>query len=319
MVLWSLGIAAMLGISAFFGLQLAISRNGPAVLSNIDRITGGTNGAAVQAAASTGPHEQQKLIVWGPMDQAADGEKLPVLIFVHGGSWKSGDPADYGFIGRSFVPKGFVVVLGGYRLEADGTYPAMLEDTASVIAWTHREIAQYGGDPDRIVLAGHSAGAYNVAMMGLEPRWLEAHDTSPSDIAGIVGISGPYDFYPFDSESTKDAFGSARDPEQTQPINLVTGNAPPMLLIHGEKDDLVGVHNTKTLARLVNQAGGTAKTELYADMNHNDPLISLASPWRKSRDIDDKILEFARAARARPTQRATNGDTSSVPVHSRSR
>lgn len=315
MILWSLGIVAMLGLSAYFGLQLAISRNGPAVLSNIDRLTGGTNGAAVLAAADTGPHEQQKLIVWGAMEPAGDAEKLPVLVFVHGGSWASGDPADYGFIGRSFVPKGFVVVLGGYRLGPDGAYPAMLEDTAKVVAWTRREIAQYGGDPERITLAGHSAGAYNVAMMGLEPRWLKAHDMEPDNIAGIIGISGPYDFYPFDSDSTKNAFGKAPDPKATQPVNHISSAAPPMLLIHGEKDDLVGVRNSKLLSDLIGKAGGSAKTQLYPDMNHNDPLISLASPWRKSRDVDDVVIEFAQEARAR----ATKSDASSVPVHSQSR
>ncbi|MEP0189296.1 MAG: alpha/beta hydrolase [Erythrobacter sp.] len=314
-VLWSLGIVAVLAMSTYFGLQLAISRNGPAVLSNIDRITGGTNGAGVAAAAPTGAHEQQKLIVWAPMDRDAKADPLPVLVFVHGGSWRTGDPADYGFIGRSFVPKGFVVVLGGYRLEGDGAYPNMLEDTASVVAWTHQEIAKYGGDPDRITLAGHSAGAYNVAMVGLEPRWLKKHAMSPADIAGIIGISGPYDFFPFDSDSTKGAFGDAPDPQKTQPINHVSGDAPPMLLIHGEQDDLVGMHNTKTLAKLVEQAGGSATTQFYADMNHNDPLISLASPWRSRRDLDDAIVEFASSARIKATKR----QPSSGPVNSRSR
>ncbi|MEO1489117.1 MAG: alpha/beta hydrolase, partial [Pseudomonadota bacterium] len=189
---------------------------------------------------------------------------------------------------------GFIVVLGGYRLMPDGPYPAMLEDTARAIAWTHQNIAQYGGDPEQIVLAGHSAGAYNVVMTALEERWLADHGVPMSAIAGVVGLSGPYDFVPLDSESTIAAFGKAPDLSATQPANHLRADAPPVLLIHGEKDDLVGLHNSQGLSQKLRSAGVRAQLITYPAMTHNDPLISLAAPWRAGRDVKTQIAEFAR-------------------------
>ncbi|MEM6474588.1 MAG: alpha/beta hydrolase [Pseudomonadota bacterium] len=315
-MLWVLGATVLIVLIAGIALQAAIARNGPAVLSTVDRIIGGDAGARLQATISTGKHPSQKLIVWGPAQRDPSDAALPVLLFAHGGSWRSGDPVDYGFLARAFVSKGFVVVLAGYRLHPDGVYPAMIEDTARAIAWAHDDIAQYGGDPDRIIIAGHSAGAYNVVMAALEQQWLGRKGLSPDDIAGVVGLSGPYDFYPFDSESTINAFGKATEPEATQPLAHIRGDAPPLLLIHGEKDDLVAVHNSRGLAKQIEAAGGAVETRYYPEMTHNDPLISLASPWRNRRDVDEQIAEFALSVSARSD---TGRDQTSVPVQAEKR
>ncbi|MEL6528781.1 MAG: alpha/beta hydrolase [Pseudomonadota bacterium] len=310
-MLWAIaGFVLLLAIGGL-ALQYAISRNGPAVLSGVDRLAGGSTGVSVKGTISTGEHPSQKVIVWGPESRDPESEPLPVLLFVHGGSWRSGDPIDYGFVGRSFVPKGFVVVLAGYRLHPDAVYPAMLEDTARAIKWTREEIAQYGGNPDRITIAGHSAGAYNVVQTALERQWLGRHGLSSRDIAGVVGLSGPYDFFPFDSDSTKASFGEAERPEETQPVNHVRSDAPAMLLIHGEADDLVKVRNSRELASRIEAAGGRVTTRYFAEMDHNAPLISLAAPWRNSREVDDIIAEFALSATIR--------DETSVPVQDETR
>ncbi|GMN02568.1 alpha/beta hydrolase [Erythrobacter sp. MTPC3] len=298
-MVWTIATILIVLAGAGGALQFAIQRNGPAVLSVVDRVTGGAREAEQKAVVSTGDHPQQKLVVWGRDDSAAATGPLPVLLFVHGGSWRSGDPEDYGFVGRAFVPEGFVVVLGGYRLGEAGAYPAMLEDTARAIGWTHREIAQYGGDPDRIVIAGHSAGAYNVVMASLEDRWLSSQGLSKDDIAGVAGLSGPYDFYPFDSESTIDAFGEAANPEATQPLAHIRSDAPPTLLLHGEKDTLVYPRNSRLLKTELSQAGTPADAHFYPNMEHNDPLISLAAPWRSRRDVADRIAQFAKSAASR--------------------
>ncbi|QIQ87409.1 alpha/beta hydrolase [Erythrobacter sp.] len=292
-LLWGLGIglgALVLGGAA---LQLAIMRNGPAVLDAVDRIAGGARGAERKALASTGEDTAQKVVVWGPQEPA--GSARAVLLFVHGGSWNSGDPEDYGFIGRSFVAEDFVVVLAGYRLVPGGEYPAMIEDTAAAIGWTHRNIAQYGGDPGRIVLAGHSAGAYNVAMAALERRWLAAEGVPQGAVRGVIGLAGPYDFYPFDSDSSKAAFGAAPDPQATQPVAHVRGDAPPLLLVHGKADDLVKIRNSRELARRTEAAGGRAETLFVDGANHNDPLLALAAPWRSRGAVMDAAVRFARA------------------------
>lgn len=295
-MLWAIGGIVVLIAVGGIALQYAISSNGPAVLTAVDRLVDGSGDASIRATVSVGEHPKQKVIVWGAENRDPAADPLPVLLFVHGGSWNWGDPDSYGFIGRSFVPKGFVVVLAGYRLHPDAVYPAMLEDTARAIAWTREEISQYGGDPDRITIAGHSAGAYNVVQVALERQWLGRHGMAADDLAGVVGLSGPYDFYPFDSDSTIASFGAATNPEATQPINYVRADAPPLLLLHGEADDLVKVRNTNELTRRIEAAGGTVIKRLYPAMDHNAPLISLAAPWRNSRDVDDIIAEFARSA-----------------------
>ena len=305
LILWALGALALILIVGAIAVQLAIWRNGPAVLDTVDRLTGGTRGVAKLAQVSTGDHPAQKVIIWGPEDRSSASAPLPVLMFAHGGSWRSGDPEDYGFIARALVPEGFLVVLSGYRLvkesAKDGVYPAMIEDTAEAVARTRTAVAQYGGDPDRIVIMGHSAGAYNVVMTGLERVWLEERGVSLDAVRGVVGLSGPYDFYPFTSDSTKAAFGPASDPEATQAFNHVRGDAAPMLLIHGEKDTLVRPRNSRELAKLLETAGGEAQLKLYPEMEHNDPLIAFASPWRDRRDVVETIATFARDVTAEPS------------------
>ena len=293
MVLWV--IAGVLGIAiiAALALRLAISANGPAVLNAVDRITGGTQGAVRLAEISTGDHAQQKLIVWGPQSAGDPETKRPVLIFFHGGSWANGDPVDYGFIARAYVPEGFVVVLAGYRLGEEGRYPAMLDDTAAAIAWTHGNIADFGGHPARIVVAGHSAGAYNVVQAALEDQWLARRGLERHIISGVIGLSGPYDFAPFISPSTIATFGHVDHPAATQPITHVRANAPQMLLVHGSDDTLVRPRNSAVLADTLNAAGGHALYSPMAGMEHNTPLIHHAAPWRRNAKLIELTAGFA--------------------------
>lgn len=294
---WAIGGLVALLVLGAAALQFAIWRNGPAVLDTVDRLTGGERGTAQLAKVQLGGSAARKVIVHGPADGLA-GTPRPVLLFVHGGSWNKGNPDDYGFIGRAFVPEGFIVVLAGYRLHPEAVYPAMLEDTADAIAWTHANIAQYGGDPGHIVLAGHSAGAYNVVMAALEERWLDSRGHSARHVAGVIGLAGPYDFYPFDSDSTHASFGHADQPETTQPVAHVRRDAPPKLLIHGEADTLVRPRNSRELAKRLQAEGATVRTLLLPEMTHNDPLLALASPWRRDRKVIDAMIEFARSPQA---------------------
>lgn len=295
-LLTALGILLAIIIGAGLALQIAIWRNGPAVLNAIDRVTAGDRDTAMLERVSFGPSEKQFLKVYGP--QEPRDKALPVILFAHGGSWNKGSPNDYGFIARSFVPKGFIVVLAGYRLHPDNVYPAMLEDTAAAIAWTQTNIARHGGDPSRITVSGHSAGAYNVAMAALEPRWIAQAGGDPGGIAGVVGLAGPYDFYPFDSDSTIASFGHVAQGEATQPVNHVRSDAPPKLLVHGEADTLVRPRNTHALAKAARGAGSQVETLFIADADHNQPLLALASPWRRDARVHRAFVEFARKVRS---------------------
>ena len=229
---------ASIGLLAGLGLWIALQRNAPAVLDAVDTIAGPASSVEMVHEASTGPAAHQRLFVY--REKGADGP-LPVFVFFHGGAWAHGDPADYGFIARNIAPAGHIVVLGGYRMNEPGRYPAMLQDTAATIGWVYRNISDFGGDPRRMVLSGHSAGAYNVMQVALERRWLETENVPADAIRGVVGIAGPYDFYPFDTDRSRDAFASVGAGPESQPVNHASAAAPPVLLVHGEDDVTVGI------------------------------------------------------------------------------
>ncbi len=314
---WALLIVVLVVGTAALALQYSIGRNGPKVLDTVDGLVGGSRDVALVHTESLGEHSKQKLSVYRVENgsEASTGQK-PVLLFVHGGGWRSGDIDDYGFFARGLAPEGYVIVLVGYRLGPDGTFPRMLEDTAKGVAWTKNNIAQYGGDPNAIFIAGHSAGAYNVAMLGLDRQWVGREGLDTSDIAGVIGISGPYDFYPFDSESTKLAFGGAEDGPSTQPVNFARADAPPLLLIQGEKDTVVSPRHAPSLKNVVEKAGGKAETVMFADMDHNAPILATASPWRRDRTFIETIAAFtAKVLQSRETASEPEvTDNTSVPV-----
>ena len=291
-----IGTAVIVGIVAI-ALLIAVRANGPLVLDTVDRLTGGSRGVTLLKSANFGPNNAQSVNVYG-VEGATAGSLRPVLLFVHGGGWNSGDPIHYGFVARALAPEGFIVVNAGYRLHPEAVYPAMLEDAAGAIAWTHQNIAQIGGDPNQIILAGHSAGAYNVVMTALDPQWLAKEGLDPGVIAGVVGLAGPFDFHPFTTESARNSFGHAPNPELTQPINFAHGEAPPMLLLHGEEDETVKPRNSRSLANVLTAAGSRIEAEFYPELDHVDPIIALASPWRNRRPILGELVNFAHSLQA---------------------
>ena len=304
MLAWMLGGIAALLVLVGIAFWIALQVNSVALLDTIDRVTGSGSGVERVARVRLGEAPTQTLSLYRAQPTA---ETAPVLLFVHGGSWEWGDPKDYGFVARALAPEGFVVALAGYRLGEAGRYPAMLEDTAQAIGWLHANAARYGGDPGRIYLAGHSAGAYNVVQVALEPRWLAAESVPPEAIRGVVGMAGPYDFLPFDKDSTRAAFGEAPDAAATQPINHVRADAPPMLLLTGSADTTVKPRNTRALAAALEDVGARVETRIYDGFDHSDVLVRLASPWRRERGLRDDVAAFL--ARTRQASVPVQGET----------
>ena len=301
-IMWTLGIILALLALAGLALWIGLQRNAPAVLDNIDSIAGPSHDVARVHEERFGDDPLQQLIVY--REESAKGP-LPVFIFFHGGAWAHGNPQDYGFIARNIAPEGYVVVLGGYRLNEAGRYPAMLQDTASVIGWVREHIADYGGDPDSIFLSGHSAGAYNVAQVALDGQWLEEAGVPRKTIRGVVGLAGPYDFYPFDTDRSRAAFESVGAAEESQPVNHATAAAPPMLLVHGEDDTVVRIRNSKALEKALNAAGSQVETLYLPGKTHNDPLLALTSPWRRNPLVFERVTNFMEAQVSVPVQPQT--------------
>jgi acetyl esterase/lipase len=230
-------------------------------------------------------------------------EGAPVVVFFYGGSWQRGEKAVYRFVGASLARAGIVAVIPDYRIYPPVVYPDFLRDSALAVRWTKENITRFGGDPAKLFLAGHSAGAYNAAMLTLDSRWLSEVKLDPKrDLRGAIGIAGPYDFLPLESAELKIIFGPEDARPATQPIAYADGKAPPMLLLRPAADDVVDPGNSERLAARIGSNGGEAMVKTYAGVGHLSivgtfsPLLSFLAPVR-----DDLIRfvfhESVRAAR----------------------
>ncbi|MDP1730449.1 MAG: alpha/beta hydrolase [Devosia sp.] len=232
--------------------------------------------------------QRKKLDVYQP-------EKLhgpaPVVMFIYGGGWRAGDRFEYEFAGRALAANGFVAVIADYRIFPEARYPEFLEDNAQAIKWIEDNIAGYGGDRNRFFVAGHSAGAYNAVMLALDRSFLREYGVT-MPIRAIAGISGPYNFYPFEYGEVRDAFGEAPNPEGTQPINLVTAEAPPMLLASGTNDPIVRVENSKAFAEKLKAQGVWVTEKYYDGFGHMEPVIAMGSLWRWRMPVLADIVDF---------------------------
>jgi acetyl esterase/lipase len=238
---------------------------------------------------SYGPDPRHLLDVYAPRQRT---DLLPVLIFVHGGSWASGSQQDYEFAGRAFAAQGYVAVLPTYRMVPQNPYPDFVEDTALAIAFAQKHAAQWGGDGARIYLAGHSAGAYNVAQAVLDRRFLVAAGVDESALKAVALMAGPYDFLPLDVTSTIDAFGAEKDLAVTQPINHARTDAPPFLLLSGDADQTVKPRNGRKLAERLKAVGAEAQTKEYAGLTHVGIMLALAKPLRGRAPVLRDVADF---------------------------
>ncbi|WNF56378.1 alpha/beta hydrolase [Pseudomonas sp. SG20052] len=244
-----------------------------------------------------GDDPRQKLDVYVPRHPL---ENAPVVVFFYGGSWNSGSRSDYSFVGEALASRGVVAVLADYRLYPQVRYPLFLEDGAKAVAWTHDHIHRFSGDPQRLYLMGHSSGAYNVAMLALDPGLLGAVGMSPHDLRGWIGLAGPYDFLPIQNPDVRPVFFWPDSPPQSQPINHVSRGAPPALLMASRDDDLVNpTRNTGGLARKLRQAGVPVQDFYFARTGHATLVATLSRPMRGLAPVLDEVSAFIRAT---PTQ-----------------
>jgi acetyl esterase/lipase len=240
-------------------------------------------------ALAYGPHPRDRLDVYRPAEQAAPA---PLVVFFYGGNWKSGERADYLFVGEALAARGFVAVIPDYRLYPEVRFPAFLEDCAAATSWAFDRAAEIGADPSRLFLMGHSAGAYNAAMLGLNPAYLKS-----VPVRGWIGLAGPYDFLPLESDVSKAVFGFPDTPLDTQPIRFVSSQSPPALLATGERDATVRAGNTRRLAAKLGENGVRVREILYPGVSHLMLIGSLAAAYRGYAPVLDDIAGFVSSFR----------------------
>ena len=217
----------------------------------------------------------------------------PVVVFVYGGDWRTGRRQDYRFVGQSLARAGLLVFAPDYRKTPQVTFPAFVEDAARAVAWSKRHAAEYGGDPSRIFLIGHSAGAHIVAMLGTDGRFLQAVGMRPRDLAGVVGLSGPYDFLPLTDPALQEVFAPQARWPLSQPVNFVDGDEPPFLLFQGTADKTVRPRNSVSMATKLRAAGEPVQLQMIEGAGHVATLTGLV---REDSEVRAQVLQFIRAA-----------------------
>jgi acetyl esterase/lipase len=221
------------------------------------------------------------------------------VVFIYGGSWDSGEKSMYRFVGKLLASRGFITVIPDYRVYPAAKYPEFLRDNAEAVAFAKSHAAEWGADPSRLFLAGHSAGAYDAAMLGLDRRWLGAVGLDPRhDVVGVVGLAGPYDFLPLRDDKLKIIFGPEETRPDTQPINHIDGMAPPMLLLAGSKDKTVDPGNTTRLAAAIQARGGAVTARIVPGKSHISLLTSLLPSSGGRSEILDAVAGFIGATPA---------------------
>jgi acetyl esterase/lipase len=258
-----------------------------------------TGGVAIRQDVAYRPGARGRLDIYQPT--RADG-RAPVVVFLYGGGWDSGRKADYRFVGAALARQGFVVMAPDYRIYPQVRWPAFLEDSAQAVAWAHAHASIYGGDPERLFVMGHSAGAYNAVMLAVDPRWLAADGLDPKrDLAGCIGLAGPYDFLPLHSERLKIIFGPPERLADTQPVNKLDGPPPPLFLATDAGDKVVDPGHTTRMAARVRANGGQVEVRQYPGLSHALLIGAVSPPLRFLAPVLGDVSDFIRRqAESRP-------------------
>ena len=261
-----------------------------------------------------GPDPRQLLDVYQP---GADIRNAPLVVFFYGGNWTSGERGDYRFVGEALASRGIVTVVADYRLSPAFRYPAFVQDSAGAVRWAFDHVADYGADPGRIFVMGHSAGAYNAAMVALDSRWLAAEGLAPSRLAGWIGLAGPYDFLPIIDPKARVAFSWPDTPDSSQPLAYASPASPPALLLAAADDSVVNPRrSTVAMAERLRASGVRVESALFDGVGHVTLLAAMASVLSGRAPVLERVTRFVLSA-GQPAEEDAPGSAASSPGPSR--
>ncbi len=237
-----------------------------------------------------GKQPWQKLDVYQPTQHSI--APAPVVVFLYGGGWTSGDKDDYAFIADQLTSQGYMVVIGDYVKYPQAHYPAFQHDAALLTDWVYTHSREYGGDAGNMHLMGHSAGAHIGVMLLADKQFLQQHNLSPNVYRSFVGLAGPYHFTPTAKKYRNifqiDKYGATR----MQASHFIDGTEPPMLLLHGKKDNIVGFINIERLQSAIGQAGGKVMIKQYDDISHLTILGDFSSLFSTDQPVMEDIIAY---------------------------
>lgn len=250
------------------------------------------NSYTLTADVAYGPLPRQRLDIYRPSSMAPQAG-WPVVVFFYGGSWNRGEKADYKFVGEALASRGVLTLVADYRLYPQVRYPDFLKDSALAVKLGLNDAKRLGGDARRVFVMGHSAGGYNAAMLALDGRWLGDVGHAPKELAGFIGLAGPYDFFPMTNPDAQPVFFHPNYPPNTQPIEFAASTAPRTFLGAAVKDSLIDPErNTVALATKLKSAGVPVTLKLYDGVSHITLVASLARPLRFLAPTLDDVVAF---------------------------
>jgi acetyl esterase/lipase len=218
----------------------------------------------------------------------------PLILFFYGGTWRYGQREWYRFVGESLADHGFVVMIPDYRTAPEVAWPAFIEDGARAAAFAKAHAGDFGADPARMFLMGHSAGGHIAAMLATDARWLGAVGLRPRDFRALIGLAGPYDFLPIWNPRMKEIFPDDGQLTDTQPIHFVDGDEPPMLLLRGDQDIIVLSRHNDEMAALMTSVGIQVETKTYPMVGHSQIVTTLARDRSDLSPTLADVVEYVR-------------------------
>ncbi len=291
----TLGVSAALAVG---GIALA-SQHAQAIsaLSILNGISpSGGVGVTKNVLYGDAPLQDLDIYYPKPLAQAMQAERsiqtsYPMIVFVHGGSWKSGNKEDYAFVGQSLAQAGYITAVINYRKSPEHVYPDYVNDTAQAIAWSYNNAADLYADPERFAVIGHSAGAFNAVAAVADETFLAPYGMSPDDISAVIGIAGPYS-YDFRQYSSATAFAADATPDDVMPDRHIKGAQPPYLLLTAEEDKVVHIRNTIKMTEALKNAGVSVETGVIEGASHATSIAAMSSPLRWLNDVRLQVLNY---------------------------
>lgn len=246
-----------------------------------------TSGFRRESDIAYGPLPRQKLDFYLPETPRPDGKSV---IFFYGGSWDSGAKGNYLFVAQALASRGVTTVIADYRLYPEVRFPAFVEDAALATRWAADRVGL-----SKLFVMGHSAGAHIALMLAVDTPYLAQAGVDRTKMAGVIGLSGPYDFLPLKSAKLIDIFGGANRPEM-EAITFARAPLPPALLIQGMADTTVYPRNSENLAAAWRRAGAPVELKLYPGVGHIDVIAAFSDLLHKRAATREDVLALIDAS-----------------------
>jgi acetyl esterase/lipase len=232
-------------------------------------------------------------------------KNAPVITFYYGGAWTSGAKEKYKFVADMLTKHGYVVVIPDYVKYPHKKYPAYQIDAALSTKWIVQNIHNYAGNADNMHFIGHSAGAHIGIMLIADRHYLQDQGLLPTIYKSFVGLSGPYHFTPKEPKY-QEIFSEIDTYKKMQASHFIQGTEPPMLLIHGNADQLVGSINIDLLTLAIKEKNGHYMVKTYDDVDHIDTVLTFSSLLKRNENIKNDVLVFLNKTQERLVNKASH-------------